>query len=788
MRVLKTRRLRWTDSPIRFGAFVSIVISVVVNVLGFWDIEDMLTYFYSTGSDFGGLFNGAGSSQELVHRVLGVPLLDFGIIGGYRLPYQGTINTGPLWALSSLLSAQLIIFLTHLMGMIASGVAFGHFWKQLLPSTEPWSTSSKLIFVALLSSANFPTLEYVLDQDWYSNSLAYHGFFTIASALFSLIVLIRNNSSGLPDTNYSLRLVLLGTYILLLGLWSYLPLYVPPLSVLAIFTAVSAYRRRLIRRILCTFFGSPVNALMFVVVFLSMGFVVMDVSSELSNRSIIDRSGVDYWWADPNRSLSDFLHFSKQLFATETYPWSALVNSLLGGTLGIPSDLTRIPHSALIAISLVAFETLRRRQLHHRPLIITILVIWSVSFLQMIHILPNLLRIRSDSFFRDILLSFAMFATGFIVTNPLDHASSPSGQKRTVLLPAVIVFTSLAVSLSYPLHHLSAWQRPSPYGLLGFYKGDNSWSENLHDALGAKSGVIAVVDPTFLNQWTEFLRQREDLKLIGTGADDLVPKDWRGLYGSFQLRQAGFTLLEGQPKIRDATAFTGLVDSLKQSLETPTIEYCKADLFGFLGVTDVVGKPGLLDQCRKSLESAGDSDSDVIEIGEISPLADSGLSFVQLSSDAVYESTSFVARDDELSRCGLLADSSCITTLQIRPSAGWAISPQPCRLPCVYRLSRTGNSVGKRDALVLPVNASIPLAVTDEMKRPLMTRSMNGLLAIPTTELNEQEIFVSVRTDIRMLLQIMVAYGQYAVVGLAISGVFLRKLQESRLKKKPVHE
>jgi len=96
--------------------------------------------------------------------------------------------------------------------------------------------------------------------------------------------------------------------------------------------------------------------------------------------------------------------------------------------------------------------------------------------------------------------------------------------------------------------------------------------------------------------------------------------------------------------------------------------------------------------------------------------------------------------------------------------------------------------VGKRDALVLPVNASIPLAVTDEMKRPLMTRSMNGLLAIPTTELNEQEIFVSVRTDIRMLLQIMVAYGQYAVVGLAISGVFLRKLQESRLKKKPVHE
>jgi len=80
-----------------------------------------------------------------------------------------------------------------------------------------------------------------------------------------------------------------------------------------------------------------------------------------------------------------------------------------------------------------------------------------------------------------------------------------------------------------------------------------------------------VVDPTFLNQWTEFLRQREDLKLIGTGADDLVPKDWRGLYGSFQLRQAGFTLLEGQPKIRDATAFTVLVDSLKQSLETPTI-------------------------------------------------------------------------------------------------------------------------------------------------------------------------------------------------------------------------
>jgi len=769
------RRKAFADSPIRIGIAVSIAISTLVSVLGFWDLEDMLTYFYSTGASFGGVFHDSGSSRSLVYRLLGVPVLDFGIIGGYRLPYQGVINAGPFWVLSSLVSAQLIVFSTHMLAMMVSGAAFGQFWKVIQSSTTKPSRWSNLLFIVLLIGANYPSLEYVLDQDWYSNSLAYQGFFTIASALLSLIVLIRNNCSESPDTNFSLRLAMVGLYLLLMGLWSYLPLYGPPLFILACVAIFGAYRRRMIRAVLSGFFRSGFNRLLFIVAVMYLLFVVVDVSIELSNRSLIDASGVDYWWAQPSRSVSDLQHFAKQLFATEIYPWSAMLNSLFGERLGIPTDLTRIPHSAVLVMSLIAFRLLRGPRLRHQSLMVTLIIVWGVSFLQMIHLLPNPLRIRSDSFFRDILLSFAMFAVSLVFAAPRTATANRITSRRDMLLPAVVLMTSFAVSLSYPLQHLYKWQKPSPYGLVGVLGDDGRWSNKLRDALDAEFGVVAVVDPTFLNRWSEFLSQREALELAGANFRKLEPDDWNGLYGSFQLRQSGFIVLEGQPKIRDATAFTGLNNSLKQSLEAPTADFCNAELFGFLGVTHVIASPETLTLCRASLNSTSRIDVKNISTSEITELPDSGMSLMRITSKAIYESPSLPPTDAGTDRCGLLADPRCLSTLQVQPSSEWTIAPQPCKLPCLHRLSRQGVTTDDDGMLLLPLNAAIPLAVADSAGRHVTTSEINGLLAIPTVGINGNELVVTAATDWRMWLQVALAYGQYVAIGFALVSLVRNK-------------
>jgi hypothetical protein len=769
---------RLLQNPIHLGIAVSTAISIVVNVLGFWDVEDMLTYFYSTGASYGGVLRTDSASQELVFRVLGVPVLDFGIIGGYRLPYQGAINMGPLWGLSTVFSAQLVIFMTHLLAMMVSGAAFGHFWNQIQHATSLISRRSRLMFVILLTAINYPTLEYVLDQDWYSNSVAYQGFLALTSALLSLMTLLKENKSTPPALHQSLRFAIVGASFLLMGLWSYLPLYVPPLLVLACSALVIAYRRKIVRVVLSRFLRSPLNSALTISLLMMLVSVVVEVVSEFSGRRMIDASGVDYWWAQPNRSISDLQHFLKQVFATETQPWGVLLDSVLGRRFGIPNDLTRIPHSGLVVWAFIAIQAFRGCLGRHRSTVVTLLVFWAVCFLQMIHLLPNPLRIRSDSFFRDILLSFALFATCLVLAEQRKHSPGSIGWKGDSFLPLIVALTSFALSIAYPIQHLSRWGGLSPYGLVGVVSRSDRWDEELQDALEGDSGVLAVVDPVFLNRWTEFLDRRNSLKLDGHDYRALRPEEWKGLYGSFQLRQAGFTLLEGQPKIRDATAFTGMNDSLKQSLEAPTTRSCDVGLLRFLNVGHVLATPTTMRRCASELATSQMVGSISPMSSEITDLSDSGLSMIRLQPRLVFESKSNPNAGANTETCGLLTDLTCFRSLRLSPTAEWRYNSD-CSLPCIRHLSRMNSDSRAGTTLVMPINFAIGLSVTDDGGKRIPTTSVNGLLAIATDGVNGDHIFIEANADVRMWLMVSTAYAQYVVVGLA-TVLLHRKLRSER--------
>ncbi|MFM7081299.1 MAG: hypothetical protein ACKOYI_04955, partial [Actinomycetota bacterium] len=125
MSTLRMPRLhRWSARPELLTVTVSLLTFVVINFLGYWDVEDLFTSGSSLGARFG-FSTGIDRTNDLIYSLWGVPLLDFGIIGGYRLPFQGTINTGPLWILRNLLPAEVILVSTHLISMMIAAVSFG---------------------------------------------------------------------------------------------------------------------------------------------------------------------------------------------------------------------------------------------------------------------------------------------------------------------------------------------------------------------------------------------------------------------------------------------------------------------------------------------------------------------------------------------------------------------------------------------------------------------------------------------------------------------------------------
>ena len=226
------------------------------------------------------------------------------------------------------------------------------------------------------------------------------------------------------------------------------------------------------------------------------------------------------------------------------------------------------------------------------------------------------------------------------------------------------------------------------------------------------------------------------------------------------MREAGFSTLEGSPKIRDASAFTGLTSSLKQSLNAVGPDFCDMNLFSFLRVTTVIMSTATKDSCYDRLTAWASINNKLLDENPV-PLSntDPVMWISNLSRTQVFR-TSFAPSHSSV-YCGLLTDKTCFATLGLQPTSQWEIVERDCELPCVIRLERTGGSTGD-GSIVLPLNARNALRAMDQSGNPVKTTVYNGLVAIPEVTA-AQQISIVAQPDIRIWLHVITAYAQYAV-------------------------
>jgi hypothetical protein len=732
--------------PTLLSVGISLIVFAIINVQGYWDIEDLFVAGYSVGSRYGMRGLGVDHTESLVFSLAGVPVLDFGIIGGYRLPFQsGTFSTGPFWIFRNLVSTEIILAVTHLASMLTAALAFGLFWKQVQSTSKrPAWQSSGLLALSWIA-LHYPTFEHMLPQDWYTVSISHQGFVAVSAALLTITLNCRSESRSPRVVRASIRLLLLGVYFLSVAHAGHFATYFPTIVFLSILTASLSFRHQTLR-LSSLRLKSWLPEVMFSFALMIRGMnLLSDLWIETRSRSEV---GSDYWWANPTQSFSNLKHFLGQLVSTEFQPW------LLRMLPSVPDQFnvgpsSRLPHSAfLVAVVLLFFAVRMRNHLNGRVLL-GVLTLWLLNFLFMIGIVRNPVRVSVDYHYRDILLTISMLAVGVVWhMQPLKLSSF---EKRCLGwgLPVVLAVTSFSVSVNAPVfHHQVSPERSNPYALVNAVGMTDQWIETLSNSTGSRGGVLAVVDPIFLNRWKD-------------------KGNWQGLRGFYELREAGYVTLEGSPKIRDASAFTGLKSSLKQSLNAPSSSLCDSGLFDFLRVTSVITSAESQTPCYSKLADVTD---EPLKPSRITPIAlpdtQNKMWILNLRNQHTVFEAGFAQHSYGEVQCGLLTEIRCFNQLDLQPSSQWLFSTIDCRLPCVLTLSR--HPVQQRDdrVVVLPLNAGNSLRVIEtstDTPRLVETTRFNGLLAIPDDPRNQHLQVVAVG-DWRMWLHVVTAYSQYLVI------------------------
>lgn len=744
----------WTSSgillhPITLTIAISAIALLSVHTLGYWDLEDTFASGSSLGAPFG--FSGWGTIgvSRLVHSLFGVPVMDFGIIGGYRLPSQGTISTGPFWFLRWFLPAELILAMTHAVAVLLSSLAFGYLWHRATFSTAHTSVVRNLTCIVCWISLFFPTFEYLLGQDWFTASSSYHGFITVSTSLVMLALEVRSRNPSPAAVRVGVRLTLLGSYVLLLGHTGLLALYAPTTVLLAIFTLFTALRMREFRMMFVAWKPWMLELLLAAGVSLRSVTLLADLLAEVTTRSVI---GSDYWWSRPTRDLNGLKHFVGQLGGTELKPWLAVIAPDFLAQFNI-GKLSRVPHSAAVVTLLLTISLLKNWRRPNSGLSRLLLGLWSGNFLLMTSVLKNPIRVGVDYLYRDVLLVLAVLGVAVYLSSQLSRASTTNIKLWNASLLSVLAFTSGMVSLSFPLFHYQQYRQASPYSLPKAISDSDPWIHKLHDATTVDKGTLFVVDDLFLNRWT-------------SGEGDL---NWMGLRGFFEVREAGFTAVQGSPKIRNAAAFTGLTTSLKQSLDPPTADFCDARLLSFLRVTVLITSPRTSADCIRNVVATNYTTSLHIEVKSV--LEASNMLLSNVSGQQVFRVDTTHAAGRGV-KCGLLRDTTCFSTLNLRPSSGWMYQSGDCELPCLVRLGRAKSGLTTSEKLVVPFNSGNALSAKDQFGRPLAIDSVNGLMAI-ATDASVDEILITARTDLRMKLHALTGYSQF----LPLLGLLIRKIR-----------
>lgn len=747
---------RWLFQPQVLTVTVSAVTFGVVNLLGYWDVEDLFVSGSSLGARFGLSGSEIDRTNDLVYSLWGVPVLDFGVIGGYRLPYQGTINTGPLWILRNLLPAEILLTLTLLFSMILAALAFGFFWRVAIQAHSNHRSWSVLLCFTCWVSLQFPLFEYLLQQDWYTAAIVNQGFISVFSSLLTIMVLPRSSFMTQINFKRSLRMLLIGSYFLILGHTGLLAVYGPTLFVLAVFVLVQS--RRSAHLFAVSWKRLRLEIVIVIVVIIRFCAMSFELLFELRQRNTI---GTDSWWAQPIRSYPDLRHFVGQLIGTEFRPWLAISNSSWLADFNI-SEFSRLPHTSASVMFIILMHVLLKRHSKSKIALVPLLALWIVNFLMMLRIVPNFARVPVDYLYRDVLLALTMAAVGIVIGSYVHAKRTLPRSLFTVLMLTAVIVTSFSVSIGNPALQWHRWST-SPYSLSSSLRQSTGWIKALEIRADDYGKVLAVIDPVFLSRWKAL------------GSDET---DWKGLRGFFQLRQAGVKTLEGSPKIRDATAYTGATQSLKQSLEAPNATFCDPVLFSLLGVSKIVMSSWNKDRCVRQLSNREFSAENHWKLTSLKPLVDSELWVADFSSDSAVS-----LRSKQLSskvRCGLLTNPECGKDLHLAFDSNWITSELQCKLPCVLRLTRIGHSHVGEFPLITPLNTGNSLTVYNGSGTRVRHFSINGLIAIPVDSYQQSELTVRVSPDIRMWLQVANAYAQYLVVAYVLVVVTIRSLRARR--------
>jgi hypothetical protein len=735
--------------PILLTTGASIAGFALINVLGFWDVEDLFTSGSSLGARFGLATSGSDRVNELVYSVWGVPLLDFGIIGGYRLPFQGTINTGPFWIFRNILPVEILLSLTQLTAMVLAATAFGRLWYRIHGSGPRLMHSSNLLCILCWTALQLPTFEYLLQQDWYAGSLANQGFVTVIASLFTILYDYQTDNLSTMGMMPSVRFTLAGSYLCLLGHTGTLVVYSPTILCLVLVVGYSIWRGR--DALSLNWRRWKLELWFFAVVLSRLIVHTIELTPEISIRSrLVEHS----WWATPTQSVSDFKHFAGQLIGTELKVWLLLVDEAMLARFNI-SSLSRLPHAAVFLLLTTLILAFRSRRQGGFGLEFVVFIFWIVNFLWMLKIIPNPLRAPVDYVFRDVLLALSMISVALVFRPSETYKGFRKRNQSALVLLLLVGSTSFSVSVINPIRQLQLLGAPSPFALAALDRQSNDW-QTVVDSDSTDPDVLAVIDPTFLSRWQD--------ETITNQYD----RNWKGLRGFYQLRQAGLISLEGTPKIRDATAFTGRTESLVQNLDPPTSEFCNTQLFGFLGVDKIVMSTDTYDTCYSKLLGGMNSLGVSAELSRGRQLGDSGRFVADLSFASAFMLGEEVTATSGDSRCGLLTDTDCFRSLGITPSPDWMVSHERCSLPCVVRLVRRKSSNAVENSLIIPFNTANGLRAIDEGSDQIPVSQLNGLVTIPISGTARTEIELTISPDFRMWFQVFVAYFQYFVLIVAM--------------------
>ena len=731
-------------TPQRVSLAVSLAVFALIQFLGFWDVEDLFNTGYSIGSQFGQPRSKADATGLLTQSLFGVPVADFGIIGGYRLPLaDGTISTGPMWFLRSFIPAELMLALPLLGAMILSGLAFGHFWGKTRGFDREVPRISLLMCGLCYLTLCYPTILYMLEQDYFTIAFVSHGTIAVISSLLTLALDHSSTHSTTLDFRKSLRYILLGSYFLLLGHTGTVVQYIPTMAVVALTTIWIRRQQDRSRRRGFKFGEWRFELLLLGGLVVRGASLLVELTAEVSRRSSI---GGDQWWVSPTQSVSNLKHFVAQFVSTEFRPWLAIFRPSFLETYDIEL-VSRIPHMSATVVLLLLIGLVVNRRRRNAGLIGLLLGLWVTNFLLMTRVVRNPIRESGDYLYQDVLLTLAMLAVGLTIASD-QHVTSPRKSHLRVLTVA-LALTSVTVAISYPVFHLQEFRKASPYSLINSLRDRDPWIDTFHAAAGREQGVLAVVDERFLSRWS----------------DERVPnrirREWEGLRGFYEVREAGFTTLEGSPKIRDASPFSGLTNSLKQNIDPPSADFCSPELLSFLRVTTLLMSPSALGMCYSRV--AKGAATGTLSASEAVPLVGSGMLISNLTGHRVFETVSLSGEESGDVKCGLLGDPTCFTVLQLTPASGWSISSELCELPCVMRLARTDASQRDKKYLVVPFNSGIALRAVDQFGNELPQHVFNGLLAVHTTE-SVTQISIVTGTDWRMWLQVVSGYLQYAAL------------------------